>query len=182
MPEMSGPRKDRSGSGRRGFPSIRGIRGVRWARSWWSGVVLFVVCVGMYLPGLFTIPPVDRDESRFAQASRQMVEAADDGRWGELLVPRVQERDRLNKPILIYWLQAVPGWVFDRDAAGADPRTGRIWAYRLVSVLCAALAAVFTWRAGRVLMDPRAAWLGGLMLGTCVMVMWDARQATLRSR
>lgn len=185
---MSGPREDMSGSGLGAFPSVRDVRGLRefrglrgfrgrWGRSWWSGVVLFVVCVAMYLPGVFTMPPVDRDESRFAQASRQMVEAADDGRWGELLVPRVQERDRLNKPILIYWLQAIPGWVFDRDAAGADPRTGRIWAYRLVSVLCAALAAVFTWRAGRVLMDPRAAWLGGLMLGTCVMVMWDARQA-----
>lgn len=173
MAKMSGPREDRSVSGLRAFPGVRG----RWGRSWWSGVVLFVVCVAMYLPGVFTMPPVDRDESRFAQASRQMVQSVDRGEWGELLVPRVQERDRLNKPVLIYWLQAIPGWVFDRDAAGADPRTERIWAYRLVSVLCAAFAAVFTWRAGRVLMDPRAAWLGGLMLGTCVMVMWDARQA-----
>ncbi|TVQ78778.1 MAG: hypothetical protein EA380_05445, partial [Phycisphaeraceae bacterium] len=89
MSKMSGSREDRSGSGVegaggfpvrsefrefrefRGFRGFRGGRGIRgfqgrWARSWWAGVVLFVVCVAMYLPGLFTIPPVDRDESRFA--------------------------------------------------------------------------------------------------------------------
>jgi len=38
--------------------------------------VAFLILCGLlfYLPGFFTIPAVDRDEARFAQATRQMVE------------------------------------------------------------------------------------------------------------
>ena len=39
--------------------------------------VLFVVVLLAWLPGFFTIPPLDRDESRFAQASKQMLETGD---------------------------------------------------------------------------------------------------------
>jgi len=45
------------------------------ASSWRvAGLSLLVLCLAVYLPGLWTIPPVDRDECRFAQASRQMFE------------------------------------------------------------------------------------------------------------
>ena len=40
---------------------------------WW----LALLCLLVWLPGFFSIPPGDRDESRFAQASRQMVETGD---------------------------------------------------------------------------------------------------------
>src|SRR5882672_7739452 len=54
----------------------------------------------LWLPGVLSLPPLDRDESRFAQASRQMVESGDvvDIRFGH--VPRYK------KPAGIYWLQA----------------------------------------------------------------------------
>ena len=35
---------------------------------------LALLCLLLWLPGFFTIPAGDRDESRFAQGSRQMVE------------------------------------------------------------------------------------------------------------
>ena len=38
------------------------------------------VCLIAFLPGFFQIPPVDRDEARFAQATKQMVESGDYGR------------------------------------------------------------------------------------------------------
>ena len=38
---------------------------------------LVLLCLLFWLPGFFSIPPGDRDESRFAQASRQMVESGD---------------------------------------------------------------------------------------------------------
>ena len=31
----------------------------------------------LFLPGFFNIPPIDRDEARFAQATKQMVETGD---------------------------------------------------------------------------------------------------------
>ena len=36
-----------------------------------------LLCLLLFLPGFFTLPATDRDEARFAQASRQMVESGD---------------------------------------------------------------------------------------------------------
>jgi hypothetical protein len=41
-------------------------------------VAFLLVCAALFfLPGFFNIPPVDRDEARFAQATKQMVESGD---------------------------------------------------------------------------------------------------------
>src|SRR5579871_1218049 len=53
------------------------------------------------LPGLFTLPPIDRDESRFAEASAQMLES------GDFTMIRFQDQPRFKKPVGIYWLQAL---------------------------------------------------------------------------
>ena len=41
--------------------------------------VAFLTLCGLllFLPGFFNIPPIDRDEARFAQATKQMVETGD---------------------------------------------------------------------------------------------------------
>ena len=53
-----------------------------------------------FLPGFFQIPPVDRDEARFAQATKQMIET------GDYVDIRFQDEVRYKKPVGIYWLQA----------------------------------------------------------------------------
>src|SRR3954467_4709140 len=62
--------------------------------------VLGLLGLLLWLPGILSLPALDRDESRFAQSSRQMVESGDvvDIRFGH--VPRYK------KPVGIYWLQA----------------------------------------------------------------------------
>ena len=55
-----------------------------------------------FLPGFFQIPPVDRDEARFAQATKQMLETR------EYVDIRFQDEVRYKKPVGIYWLQAPP--------------------------------------------------------------------------
>lgn len=142
-----------------------------------AGFLLVVACLVVYLPGLFSMPPVDRDESRFAQASRQVMQAAEAGDIEGVLVPRIQEKPRLNKPPLIYWLQAGSAWFADRDGAGADPRLQRIGWYRLPSVLCAIFAVLATWRTGCLLYRRDEGFLAALMLALCPMVVWDAHQA-----
>jgi 4-amino-4-deoxy-L-arabinose transferase-like glycosyltransferase len=144
----------------------------RWCSSWQAGVLLVVLSLCTLLPGLFTIPPIDRDESRFAQASRQMLQS------GNFVVPMVQDRPRLNKPPLIYWLQsasaasalAVHGYAGDtsRDA---------IWMYRLPSVLAALASVVLTWRLGLRMLDARAAFIGAAALALCPVLIVDAHQA-----
>jgi len=61
--------------------------------------VLLVASLLAFLPGFFQIPPTDRDEARFAQATKQMLET------GEYVDIRFQDEVRYKKPVGIYWLQ-----------------------------------------------------------------------------
>src|SRR5205823_9384874 len=63
--------------------------------------LLCLICLVLYAPGLAAIPPLDRDEARFAQATRQMLET------GDFIRIRFQEEARHKKPAGIHWLQAV---------------------------------------------------------------------------
>src|SRR5689334_24684396 len=82
----------------------------------------------LWLPGVLSLPALDRDESRFAQSSRQMVESGDvvDIRFGH--VPRNK------KPVGIYWLQAASTRVAELFP-GNRGHDERIWTYRLPSLL-----------------------------------------------
>ena len=66
------------------------------------------------------LPVIDRDEARFAQASRQMAET------GDIIIIRFQDEWRAKKPAGIYWLQAASAKLFSLD---------NIAAYRLPSLL-----------------------------------------------
>jgi 4-amino-4-deoxy-L-arabinose transferase-like glycosyltransferase len=52
------------------------------------------------LIGHQALPPMDRDESRFAQASKQMQQT------GDYVTVRFQDELRAKKPAGIYWLQS----------------------------------------------------------------------------
>src|SRR6202020_3415011 len=64
--------------------------------------IAFLTLCGLllFLPGFFNIPPIDRDEARFAQAAKQMVES------GDFVDIRFQDEVRYKKPVGIYWMQA----------------------------------------------------------------------------
>lgn len=153
-----------------------------WASGWSrGGLALVVLCLAVYLPGLWSIPPVDRDECRFAQASRQMFEAAalpaseqnpalHSGGWA---IPYYGDKPRLNKPPLIYWLQVASAWTI----TGGHPRDDAIWMYRLPSVFAAMIVVLATWRLGLGMFDPRAAWLGAVLLAVCPIMAWESHQA-----
>lgn len=158
--------------------------------SWLGGLSLLLMGLVTLVPGLWSIPVIDRDEARFAQASRQMFEAAawpahrldlrrkDDGapkgfHSGGWSIPMVQDRPRLNKPPLIYWLQVASAWAF----TGGDPTRDAIWMYRVPGAVCALLSVLLTWRLGLRLFDPLAAWLGAAFLAVCPLIAFDAHQA-----
>ena len=64
-------------------------------------VSLLFLCFLAAMPGFFSLPPLDRDESRFAQATKQMLES------GQYVDIRFQNEVRYKKPVGIYWLQAL---------------------------------------------------------------------------
>ena len=76
--------------------------------------VLVLISLISFLPGFFNIPPVDRDEARFAQATKQMIES------GDYIDIRFQDEVRYKKPVGIYWLQA--GVVRAAEAVGVPRR------------------------------------------------------------
>jgi 4-amino-4-deoxy-L-arabinose transferase-like glycosyltransferase len=153
----------------------------RLARSPLAAVALLALCLTVYLPGLAAIAPVDRDEARFAQASRQMFEAAalpaaeqDPALHdGGLAVPKVAGKPRLNKPPLIYWLQAGSAAIF----TGGHPARDAIWMYRLPSALAATLTVLLVWRFGVSIFDASTGLLAAALLAVSPMVLWDAHQA-----
>src|SRR5579862_8877986 len=73
-----------------------------WGSAAHARAMLLLVAFALmaFLPGFFQIPPVDRDEARFAQATKQMLET------GKYVDIRFQQEVRYKKPVGIYWLQA----------------------------------------------------------------------------
>ncbi|MBX3363476.1 MAG: glycosyltransferase family 39 protein [Phycisphaeraceae bacterium] len=145
------------------------IRAAQWnSPAAAMGIIVFGLILA--LPGIFALPPIDRDESRFAQASRQMLEAETLEGW---VVPRIMERPRLNKPPLIYWLQAATVGV----CTGGDSARDAIWMYRLPSVAAFVGILLVVWRLGAWMYDARVGAAAALILGTSPVFMWEARQA-----
>ena len=121
------------------------------------------------LPGFFAIPPTDRDESRFAQATKQMLES------GDFIDIRFQETTRYKKPVGIYWLQA--GVVKAAQALGVRDALTTIWLYRIPSLLGAVGAVLLTYWAALAFLSRRAALLAGLMMATCILLSVEGRIA-----
>jgi 4-amino-4-deoxy-L-arabinose transferase-like glycosyltransferase len=130
---------------------------------------LVLVCLLTFLPGFFTIPPVDRDEARFAQATKQMVES------GDYVDIRFQDETRYKKPVGIYWLQA--GFVKLGEALDVPRAHTRIWLYRLPSLAGAIGAVLMTYWAALAFVSRRAALLAGLMMASSMLLGVEARLA-----
>lgn len=69
--------------------------------AFWQLAILLIVAAVVFWPGQMTVPPVDRDESRYAQAATQMLET------GDFIDIRLQDSPRHLQPAGIYWLQAI---------------------------------------------------------------------------
>jgi 4-amino-4-deoxy-L-arabinose transferase-like glycosyltransferase len=122
-----------------------------------------------FLPGFFQIPPVDRDEARFAQATKQMLETND------YVDIRFQTEVRYKKPVGIHWLQAAA--VKAGETLGVPQARNSIWVYRLPSLAGATFAVLLTYWAALAFVPRRAALLAALMMASSVLLGVEARLA-----
>jgi 4-amino-4-deoxy-L-arabinose transferase-like glycosyltransferase len=128
-------------------------------------LVLIVLSLLMFLPGITSIPPLDRDESRFTQATKQMIET------GDFIEIRFQNEGRNKKPIGIYWMQAISaGWL------SSEPYNS-IWAYRLPSVIGGILAVLFVFSLGAKLFDEETGLMGAGILASSLLVIGETHIA-----
>ncbi|MGD0189302.1 MAG: glycosyltransferase family 39 protein [Rhizomicrobium sp.] len=135
----------------------------------WHVWVLLAIALVAWLPGLLTLPALDRDESRFAQASRQMV---DTGNYVDI---RLGTAARYNKPIGIYWLQSAVvslARFVDGNAAGM------ISLYRVPSFLCGLLSLFFVFSMVRARAPPGAAFGAAALLGVTLLLSAESEIAT----
>ncbi len=135
-------------------------------RTWWKFVLLAVVCFLAFVPGLLSLSPTDRDESLFAQASKQMVESQN------FVDIRFQDKPRYQKPIGIYWLQSASVALFQ------PAEKEQIWVYRIPSAVGMTIAVLMTAALGAVLFNPTTGFIAALMLMGCTIVNVEARLAT----
>jgi 4-amino-4-deoxy-L-arabinose transferase-like glycosyltransferase len=132
-------------------------------------LALVLLCLAVWLPGFFTLPPTDRDESRFTQATKQMIETGDYVRIMNGDVPRNR------KPIGIHWLQA-PFAVAARATGIATENP--VWPYRIPSLLGGLAAVLATYSLGLTLfVSRRAGLIAGAMLAGCVVLTVEAHIA-----
>jgi 4-amino-4-deoxy-L-arabinose transferase-like glycosyltransferase len=138
--------------------------------SHFRATLFLLACAALlFLPGFFSIPAIDRDEARFAQATKQMVET------GDYVDIRFQDEVRYKKPVGIYWMQAAA--VKTASALGLPGAQLRIWVYRIPSLIGATGAVLLTYWAGLAFVTRRGAALAALMMCSCVVLAGEARLA-----
>ncbi|RAK59942.1 glycosyltransferase family 39 protein [Phenylobacterium hankyongense] len=134
----------------------------RWSRGWRGPALAALIAFIAGLPGLLAVPPLDRDESRFAQATAQMLETRD------FVVIHYQDQPRFKKPVGIHWLQAASVSLL------SSPEARDIWAYRIPSLLGAMLAAAACAWGAAAFFGPQAGLLAGAMLGATFLLSTEA--------
>lgn len=122
---------------------------------------LTLVVLAVLLPGTATLPLLDRDEPRFATATREMQDRAD---W---FVPTFNGDYRFDKPILIYWLMRGGYALAGVTELGA----------RLPSLAAALALVLLTAAAGRRWFDARTGLVAGAALASCLQFFIHGRLA-----
>lgn len=128
-------------------------------------VTLFLLCLIAWVPGFFTLPPLDRDESRFAQASKQMIET------GNYVDIRYSVGPRYKKPVGIYWMQAATTLTLSK------PPYNEIWTYRLPSLIGGFIAVFLAYWCARAFAAPPTALIAAALIGFTVSLTAETKIA-----
>jgi 4-amino-4-deoxy-L-arabinose transferase-like glycosyltransferase len=123
--------------------------------------LLFFGCVLFHIAATRSLPLIDRDEPRFAEASREMIER------GDYIVPRFNNQLRLDKPPLAYWAQVTSYRVFGQNDFAA----------RFPSALAAALTAVVIFAWGSQIGESKVGWWAAIIFTLSLQTFIHAKAA-----
>ena len=124
-------------------------------------ILLFVGCLLFHLAGTWSLPLIDRDEPRFAEAAREMRERAD------FIVPYFNNQFRFDKPPLTYWFQVASYRVFGENDFAA----------RFPTAIAAALVAVALLAWGRQLADEKVGWWAAIIFSLSLQTFIHGKAA-----
>lgn len=123
--------------------------------------ILFFSCVVFHILGTWSLPLIDRDEPRFAEASREMIER------GNYIVPYFNNQLRLDKPPLTYWAQVVSYHVFGENDFAA----------RFPSAIAAALTAMLIFAWGLRIGGEKLGWWAAVMFTLSLQIFVHSKAA-----
>jgi 4-amino-4-deoxy-L-arabinose transferase-like glycosyltransferase len=123
--------------------------------------ILFFACVLFHILGTWSLPLIDRDEPRFAEASREMLEG------GNYIVPYFNNQLRLDKPPLTYWAQVASYHIFGENDFAA----------RFPSAIAAALTALLTFAWGRRIGGESVGWWAAIIFTLSLQTFVHAKAA-----
>jgi 4-amino-4-deoxy-L-arabinose transferase-like glycosyltransferase len=129
---------------------------------WRYGLFLFLAVLALSAPQAALLPLIDRDEPRFAEASREMLQS------GNFVVPTFNDAPRYAKPPLIYWGQELSFTLFGESAFAA----------RLPSLVATAGTAVLLLVWGAELGGVCVGMIAGLAYAFCLQTVQQGRVAT----
>ena len=114
---------------------------------WHYAVLAFLIFISFFT-GLGSVPLFDVDEGAFSEATREMLES------GNYLTTYLNGEPRFDKPILIYWLQAMSVSLFGLNE----------FAFRLPSALASTLWAAVLYFFVRKMFDLRTAFISTTLM------------------
>ena len=114
-----------------------------------------------HILGTWTLPLIDRDEPRFAEASREMIER------GNYIVPYFNNQLRLDKPPLTYWAQVASYHMFGENDFAA----------RFPSAIASALTAVLVLVWGRRMGGKKLGWWAAVIFTLSLQTFVHAKAA-----
>jgi 4-amino-4-deoxy-L-arabinose transferase-like glycosyltransferase len=123
--------------------------------------LLFFGCVLFHIAGTWSLPLIDRDEPRFAEASREMIQRAD------YFVPYFNNQLRLDKPPLAYWAQVASYRIFGENDFSA----------RFPSAVAAALTALVIFAWGRRIDAVGVGWSAAIIFTLSLQTFLHAKAA-----
>ena len=124
-------------------------------------VLLFLGCLLFHLAGTWSLPLIDRDEPRFAEAAREMQQRRD------YVIPYFNDHYRFDKPPLTYWFQTASYRAFGENDFAA----------RFPSAVAAALVAVLLFAWGRRMEGERVGWWAAIIFTLCLQTFMHAKAA-----
>ena len=123
--------------------------------------LLFFGCLLFHVAGTWSLPLIDRDEPRFAEASREMIER------GDYVVPYFNNQLRLDKPPLTYWAQTASYFLFGENDFAA----------RFPSAVAAALVALSIFGWGSRIGGARLGWWAAIIFTLSLQTFLHAKAA-----
>ncbi|MFL6589902.1 MAG: ArnT family glycosyltransferase [Chthoniobacterales bacterium] len=124
-------------------------------------VLVFLGALLFHVAGTWTIPLVDRDEPRFAEASREMRERSD------FVIPYFNDKYRFDKPAFIYWTQIASYHFFGENDFAA----------RFPSTIAAAVTAALLFAWGRRMGGERVGLWAAIIFTLCLQVFAHGKAA-----